>query len=149
MALILKLKGGRKMSVAENKTIVQRWWDRAGHGDLSVLDDLVGADYVYHNPATPGFETHEQHKQVILGFVNAFPDLEWTVDDVIAEADTVVLRSTFRGTHQGELLGVPPTGKRAEWPAIAIFRLADGKVVEEWVQGDMLGLMRQLGIVPT
>ncbi len=137
------------MSIKENKTIVRRWWDKAVQGDLPALDELVGAGYVYHSPNMPGVETHEQHKQGILGFLNAFPDLQSTVDDMIGAEDKVMLRSTFRGTHNGELMGIPPTGKFAEWTAFAVFRLAEGKVVEEWVLGDMLGLMQQLGIGPS
>ncbi len=76
----------------------------------------------------------------------------WTVqliaEDMIAEGDKVVVRSTFRGTHKGDLMGIPPTGKQVTMPLILIYRIADDKIVEHWMQADALGLLQQLGVIP-
>jgi predicted ester cyclase len=81
-------------------------------------------------------------------FHTAFPDLQIAIDDMVAEADKVVTRFTGSGTHQGELMGIAPTGKHAVAGAISIIRVADGKVTEEWDQLDMLSLLQQLGAIP-
>jgi len=78
----------------------------------------------------------------------AFPDVHFTIEDQIAEGDRVVTRWTARGTHQGPLVGIPPTSKQVTMSGIAIYRLVDGKIVEQWGVNDMLGLLQQLGVVP-
>src|SRR5919201_628052 len=87
-------------------------------------------------------------KQVMPAWNAAFPDLHWTVEDLIAEGDKVVSRYTCRATHQGELMGIPATGKVVTWTCILISRFAGGKCVEEWEEADMLGLFQQLGAIP-
>jgi predicted ester cyclase len=79
----------------------------------------------------------------------AFPDIHETVEDIIAEGDTVVTRTTWRGTHQGALLGIAPTGKHVSVSGIDISRVASGKFVEHWQSADNLGLLQQLGVVPS
>jgi predicted ester cyclase len=79
----------------------------------------------------------------------AFPDGRHTFEDVIAEGDKVVTRGMFSGTHQGEIMGILPTGKQVAFSVIHIDRVIDGKVVEHWGQGDTMGLMQQLGVVPS
>jgi predicted ester cyclase len=91
----------------------------------------------------------EAYKQFILMYITAFPDARFTIDDIIAEGDTVVVRYTARGTHQGNLMGIPPTGKQASVTTIGIFRIVNGKAVEQWINCDDLGLLQQLGVVPT
>jgi steroid delta-isomerase-like uncharacterized protein len=81
-------------------------------------------------------------------FLAAFPDLNITVEDLIAEGDRVVARWTLRGTHQGASLGMPPTGKQVTMPGISVVRLAGGKSAEQWVIHDQLGMLQQLGLVP-
>jgi predicted ester cyclase len=78
-----------------------------------------------------------------------FPDIQWTLDEMVAEADTVAVRFTMRGTHQGAFFGVPPTGKGVAVQSMAFYRLAGGKLIEEHGQPDMLGLLQQIGAVPT
>ena len=90
----------------------------------------------------------EQYKQLVTMYFSAFPDLHLTIEDQIAEGDKVVTRWTARGTHQGPFMGIPPTGKRAVVTGIAIDRFANGKFVENWNNGDDLGLLQQLGVVP-
>jgi predicted ester cyclase len=77
-----------------------------------------------------------------------FPDVQTTILDTIAEGDKVVFRASTEGTHTGPFMGIPPTGKRAKWTFVDIMRIADGKLVEEWVETDMMSLMQQLGMVP-
>jgi predicted ester cyclase len=81
-------------------------------------------------------------------FASAFPDFRYQVEDVIAEADKVAVRDVFRGTHQGDFMGVPATGNRVTMEAIHTYRFSEGKLAEHWVARDDLGMMRQLGVVP-
>ena len=81
-------------------------------------------------------------------FRQAFPDSYFTVEDMVAEGDKVATRKTFHGTHQGEFMGIPPTGQQVSTGLIDVVRIVDGKVVEHWSMGDNLGLMQQLGVIP-
>ena len=90
----------------------------------------------------------EAHNQFATMHRTAFPDLRFVAEDVIAEGDKVVERRTSSGTHQGELMGIPPTGRQTTGSGVSIFRVANGKVAEQWVNWDMLGLLQQLGGIP-
>jgi predicted ester cyclase len=81
-------------------------------------------------------------------FFTAFPDIHFVAEDCIAKGDLVVQRLTSKGTHKGEFMGIPPTGKSLTVTAIEIFRIAEDKIVEQWVEADYLGLMQQLGVIP-
>ena len=85
---------------------------------------------------------------VITMFRQAFPDLHFTIEDQVAEGDKVATRYTFRGTQQGELMGISPTGKQVSIGGISIYRITDGKMQQAWIEYDMLGLLQQLGVVP-
>jgi steroid delta-isomerase-like uncharacterized protein len=89
----------------------------------------------------------ERHKQFLTTFYSAFPDLGHTVEDQIAEGDRVATRATNRGTYRGELMGIPPTGKQFTVTGINIVRVSGGRIVEEWVNFDTLGMMQQLGVI--
>lgn len=141
------------MSTEENKALVRYWIDEAlNKGNLAVVDEFIPPGYVGHNPNHPlagqplGPEEVKEH--VVTMLRTAFPDLHQSIEDLIAEGDKVVVRSTFRGTHQGLFAGRAPTGKRFEMTSIEIFRLADGKIAEHWINVDMLGMMQQLGALP-
>ena len=110
--------------------------------------DLYGEDWVGHFPGMPPLdaEGHEMYSKV-MG--TAFPDLERQIEDLLAEGDKVVARWTARGTNLGEFNGMPPTGKFATSSGITIFRIADGRIVEEWSENDLLGLLQQLGAIPS
>lgn len=116
----------------------------AGEGNVALADELFAADYVNHDPPFPD-STREQLQQTVIRSHVGLPDARITIDDVIAEEDRVVTRYTLRGTHQGELRGIPPTGRRVTLQGIVISRIADGKIVEEWNLSDKLGLFRQIG----
>jgi len=138
------------MSTEENKAIFHRIYEEfLNQGNSDVADELFVTNYVNHSipPGQPQGLAGE--KQFIATFRTAFPDIQFTIEDLIAEGDKVVGRVTWRGTHKGELMGIHPTGKKVTVEGIDIIRFADGKAVENWYSGDTLGLMQQLGAVPT
>lgn len=118
-------------------------------GNLDAADRLFAADYIEHVPILPGLPPGVAGLKVFATALrNAFPDLQYTVEDLIAEGDKVAVRASMRGTHKGEFMSIPPTGKQATWTEIHLCRFADGKVVEHWANGDQLGMLQQLGVVP-
>ncbi len=117
-------------------------------GNVGVLDELLAEDFVEHNPASGTGRDREGLKEFIRILHRAFADQVHTVDDQIVEGDRVVERCTMTATHAGEFMGIPPTGKRVTLPSIDISRLRNGRIVEHWMQADVLGLMAQLGAVP-
>jgi steroid delta-isomerase-like uncharacterized protein len=117
---------------------------------LAVMDELYATDFVMHG-STESEDIHglKNVKQSMSEYYNAFPDLHYTLDDMVVEGDKVVIRCTGTGTHKGEFMGIPPTNKKVKLQAIAIDRVVGGKIVEEWGISDTLSLMQQLGVVPT
>jgi predicted ester cyclase len=117
-------------------------------GDLAVADEVLAPDIVHHAP-DPRATGLEGAKRFVRELRRAFPDLCAIVEDEVAEGDKVVQRITCSGTHEGEYLGLSPTGKRATWQVIGIQRMgAEGKFVEHWSTADLLGVLLQLGAVP-
>lgn len=137
----------------ELKTFARRWYDAMTNafatGDLGVLDELIVADFVEHNPSPGQGPGLEGLKQLFAQFQTAFPGMRITAEDVVAEGDKVAARFTMRGTNTGSFAGTPPTGKEVTVEGIDILRVAGGKIVEHWGQYDQLGMMQQLGAVPT
>jgi steroid delta-isomerase-like uncharacterized protein len=130
----------------ENKALARRSWEASNNPDI--LDEVYAPDFVWHEP-DQDIRGHEEARQFITMYTTALPDLNATVEDVIAEGDKVVTRWTIRGTHQGEIEEFgPPTGKQAELQGISIHRIEGGKIVEEWNRYDNLSLLQQLGLVP-
>ena len=138
------------MTVIDIKSIAQQWtalWN--ADSDLSLIDELVAPDFVSHS-APPGLPAGPEGVKVwVQFFKTAFPDVYSVVDDVITEGDRVVERFHAGGTHRGDFFGIPPTGRSGEITGINIFRVVDGKVVEHWGNSDDLGLMQQLGVIPS
>ena len=133
----------------ENKAIVRRVYEQVwSKGNLDVVDELCAADFVLHDPAQPGIRGPEGYKQIVTGNRTAFPDLQITVEDQLAEGDKVATRWTTTGTHQGEFAGIPATGKRGGVTGTTIARVVGGKIVEERSNWDTLGLLQQLGAIP-
>ena len=137
------------MSSEQNKTIVRRLLEEPWKGDLGVNDELVDPKYVGHDPALPeplhgpgGF------KENISTYRAAYSDARITVDEQIAAGDKVATRWTGRGKHDGDLMGIGPTGKQVTVSGLTLSRLANGKVVEEYTNWDTFGMMQQLGAVP-
>jgi steroid delta-isomerase-like uncharacterized protein len=138
------------MSTDEHKTLIRRWWDGLSQGNAAeLIDEVYAPDYVLHDPSLPEpVQGLEGVHEFIAAVTAAFPDGQATVEDLVAEEDRVVQRVTYRGTHQGEFLGVPATGKAVSVWVMVISRIADGKIAEEWQLVDGLGLMQQLGALP-
>jgi steroid delta-isomerase-like uncharacterized protein len=136
---------------AENTALVRRWikevWSK---GNLDAVDELVAPSYANHDPVAPMPESgREGLKKHVTEYRAAFPDLTFTIDDVLAEGHKVTVRWTAHGTHEGTLLGnIQPTGKEVTMTGTSILRIAGGKVAEQWVHWDALGMMQQLGVVP-
>ncbi len=138
------------MSTEENKALARRWLEEGfNQRNLDVADQVYAADYVSHDPSVP-FEVRgpEGLKQLTAMYHSSFPDVRITVEEQIAEGDRVVTRWTGIGTHQGEFAGVPGTGKQATVTGITISRISSGKIAEEWINWDTMGLMQQIGAIP-
>ncbi len=137
------------MSSEQNKAAVRRLIDESWKGNLQVVDELVASNYVAHDPANPEpLQGPEGFKESISTYRAAFPDARMTIEQQLAEGDLVATRWTGRGTHEGELLGIQPTGKKVTVSGLTISRLADGKVVEEFQSWDNHGMLEQLGAIP-
>jgi steroid delta-isomerase-like uncharacterized protein len=115
---------------------------------LDRTGETVAADYLDHAPLPGQMPGLAGARQKWAAYLAAVPDLHATIEELVAEGDKVAVRWTVQGTHQGELLGVPATGRPAVFRGISIYRLAKGKIVEQWEQWDRLDLLRQLGVVP-
>ena len=139
------------MSTETNKTIIRRFLEEAfGQGNLAVVDEIVAPNQVNTGPsALPGMPSGpEGIKMLISAYRNAFPDIHFTVDEQIAEGNTVVTRWTAHGTHNGELAGLAPTGKSATVVGMGVDRVENGKIVESWGLFDQFGMLQQLGVIP-
>lgn len=134
------------MSLEENKALVQRFVDEFwSGGDAAAADELMSADVVIHEPPVG---TAAGLKAFAAQIRNAFPDWRSTVEEMIAEGDCVAERWTGRGTHQGDMQGIAPTGKRVAVPGVVFYRIREGRIVEFRGQFDMMSMMRQLGAIP-
>jgi steroid delta-isomerase-like uncharacterized protein len=139
------------MSTEQNKALLSRLMKEVfSRGNISLVDELLAPDFVEHEELPPGIPPgREAVKQFSTLFRSAFPDLKITIDDIIAEGDKVVVRGIWSGTHKGEFMGIPPTGKSVSFGVIDIVRIVGGKVVEHWGQMDTLRMMQQLGVIAT
>ncbi|HLF25268.1 MAG TPA: ester cyclase [Anaerolineae bacterium] len=137
------------MSVEQNKAGSRRFFEEVwGKGNLAVIDELTASSFVDHN-AAPGLPPGvEGLKQFVTLYRTGFPDMQVTVDDLIAEGDKVVIRWTARGVNTGPLFGMPATGKSATVTGITIERKVDGMTVEGWNNFDQVGMLQQLGVAP-
>jgi steroid delta-isomerase-like uncharacterized protein len=138
------------MSAEQNKALFRQFVEEAfNRGNLSLADELLAPDFVEHEELPPGIPAGREGVKVLASMLrSAFPDFKATIDDMIAEGDKVVMRQTWTGTHKGEFMGIPATGKRVSFGVIDIVRIDGGKCVEHWGQMDSMGLMQQLGAVP-
>jgi steroid delta-isomerase-like uncharacterized protein len=134
------------MSTTPNLTLLERFVDEVltGH-NLAVLDDVFHEDYVEDDPPPGMGPGRDGLRQWLAGWIAAFPDVEWTIEEQIADEHRVWSRSIWQGTHQGSFLGIPPTGKKIAVAAWTIDRFADGKIAESRIIMDALGMMQQLG----
>jgi predicted ester cyclase len=138
------------MSGADNKAIVLRLIKEVlSDGNMAVVDEIIDPNFGLHLPGSQEpLRGTEGLKRAAEGFRSGFPDRRMLVEDIICEGDKVAVRVTQQGTHQGIFQGIIPTGKQVNVTAIAIFRVADGKIAEEWLSSDRLGLLQQIGAFP-
>ncbi len=139
------------MSTEENKAAERRFYEEVWNKHhLGAVDELVAPNVVEHNPVDPGQGPgREGFRKTVAMALSAFPDVQATIEDMVAEGDKVVVRWTGKGTHRGEFMGIPPTNKQVTFTGgIDIWRYAGGKRVESWRQWDALSMMRQLGVIP-
>jgi len=138
------------MSTEDNKTLMRRFFEEVyTKQNLAALGELIAPTHIDHSAAAAGLPVGaEGSRQAIGMMLTGFPDLHVTVEDMIAEGDRVVVRMTMRGTQQGALGGIPPTGKQVAVSTIDIVRIEGGKIAEEWGIDDRLGMLQQLGLVP-
>jgi len=131
--------------MSENKAKFKLLYDEIlNKGNLAVFEELCAPNFVKHAiPPNPDFGI-EGSKQSVLMLRKAFPDIKYTVEDMIEDGDKLVARWSARGTHKGEFMGIPATGKQVAFSGIEIIRIKDGKAVEEWEELDRAGLMQQL-----
>jgi predicted ester cyclase len=138
--------------IAANKAAFERFHEAANTGDAEVIsktiDELVAPDAVIRTPLPIGATGAEALKQVWAMLLRIYPDIHLAVEDLIAEGDKVVGRTTVTGTHQGEFMGVAPTGKSVTYNEMFIFRFAHGRVVETWGVVDVYAQMKQIGVIP-
>ncbi len=135
----------------QNKATAKRLFDAWNERDLDVFDELMSADAIDHDPQNPFAEVHgpDGLKRLVQMYLAAFSDQRFLVNEQIAEGDFVTTRWTGTGTNDGEMMGMPATGKSAVVQGITINRFRDGKIVESWATWDTLGMMQQLGVVPS
>ena len=139
---------------AENEAVVRRFWDEVldpAGGYLDGIDEVWADDLVWHGPAGLGtVHGKEEFSKVFNLILGGFPDLKVTPEKIITDdnENLVATRYTWHGTHTGAFLGIPPTGRAVTVTGISIYRIADGKIVEEWFPQDLLGLLQQIGAAP-
>ncbi|MEO3806866.1 ester cyclase [Nonomuraea sp. B1E8] len=139
--------------LTHNKATFRRFHDAISTGDAEIIaktiDEFVDPDVRIGTPLPIETKGTQALKDVLAALHRAFPDLHVEIEDMIAEGDRVVTRNTVTGTHRGEYMGVPPTGKSVTYKEIIIARFADGRVAETWAVVDVLSVMRQLGAIPS
>ena len=136
----------------ENKALARRLIEKVyNDGNLEVIDENVAEDYVHHDPTMPEQEGHgpEHLKEFTRMYRSAFPDLHVQIEDQVAEEDRVVVRWVASGTHEGDLMGVDPTGNPVTMAGMTIYRMDEGKIAETWDNYDAMGMMQQLGVIPS
>ncbi len=133
----------------QNKVVTERATELWNTGDLALVDEIHAADFVNHDPSRPDVVDLESYKRFIAEVHASMPDYQVTVQDTIAEGDKVVTRWLGRGTHQGEYMGIPPTGKQTTLAGITIYRFEAGLISEAWWVYDSLGVLQQLGVIPS
>ena len=137
------------MSTETNKAIVRRLEEQVWNKHrLDLFEEFYTEDTILHAASFPSRSGLQAVKEDVAMMLNVYPDIQVAEEDMIAEGDEVVLRWTMRGTHQGELLGIPPTGKQITNAGISIYRLVNGKIAEEWFWPDNLNSFQQMGVIP-
>ncbi len=134
--------------MADAKAIARRLYDEGvNRGNVNIFDEILAPDFVEHEETLPGLPPNRETVKEFMSIVrNAFPDVHMDVDDLLQDGDKVVARVTMSGTHQGEFMGIPPTGKQFEVQLIDILQFRDDRCVAHWGVTDTAKMMEQLGI---
>lgn len=135
------------MSIEQNKAVLTRFVEFITTGDPAIADEMVAPDFLERDPFPGQLPGREGLKAVILMIRAAFPDLEWAVDEMVAEGDAVASRFTWRGTHRGAFLGVPATGKQITVTGMVFDRVVEGQLVESQILMNTLSILIQLGAI--
>ena len=138
------------MATEQDKALIRRFVEELfNQGNTRLADEILAPDFVEHEQLPPGIPNGREGVKAMTSMMrSAFPDFKATIEDILADGDKVVIRMTWSGTHKGEFMGIPATGKRMSIGVIDIIRITDGKVVEHWGQMDSMSLMQQLGAIP-
>lgn len=137
------------MATHQNQELVQRFFDEVcNQQKLQVANELFSTGHIYHDPQIPAAPGPDGMKQVIQTYQEAFPDAHWHVIETIVAGNDIITRWKGTGTHKKELMGIPPTGKKANVDGIWIHRIKNDRIAESWNVWDTLGLLQQLGVVP-
>jgi len=137
------------MTAETNKIVMHRFLEFINTASESLAQRLISPDAIFHVPGRPEPMRGPAGYLAIIGMMRGgFSDVQWTLEETIAEGDRIAARFTMRGTHDGPFFGVPASGKKIEVRAMNFYRFADGKIVEEYGQPDLLGLLQQIGAVP-
>lgn len=137
------------MSLEQNKSIVLQTYEAFDQGDIEKGKEFIAQNITGSVMGSNELKGSDAFFEYALMIRAAFPDGHHAFEDVIAEGDKVVTRGTFSGTHQGEIMGIPPTAKQITFSVVHVDRVVDGKVMEHWGQGDTMSLMQQLGVLPS
>ena len=138
------------MTSEANKLTMQKFVEFINTASEALADELISTDAIFHVPGNREPMRGPAGYLAIIGMMRGgFPDIQWTLEEMVAEGDKVAARFMMRGTHQGTFFGVPPSGKKIAVQAMNFYRLSDGKFVEERGQPDMLGLLQQIGAAPS
>jgi steroid delta-isomerase-like uncharacterized protein len=137
------------MSAEQNKSIVRRWVEEGWNkGNAALIDELFTPDFYQHETGPETVNSREALRPFYAGYLTAFPDLQFTIEDLIAEGDKVVWRFKATGNNTGPFMGGPVTGKSVAVTGTITFRLENSRMAEAWLNLDVLGLLQQVGIIP-
>ena len=138
------------MSAEQNKSIVRRWVEGGWNGgNLGLIDELYSPNYTMHDPTLPmPITSSEAFKHFVTMYRTAFPNIHFTIENIIAEGDKVTWTFVSTGTHQGALMNIPPSGKSISVRGSVVSRFDNGKWTEDWVLLDMLTMLQQIGVIP-
>jgi steroid delta-isomerase-like uncharacterized protein len=137
------------MSEQDREAAVRRWLEAWNTHDLNASQSLLEPGFVRHDANLPEVNGPHEQRSFLAGVFQAFPDIRVEPQQLISQGDLVAVRLTVQGTHRSEFLGVPATGRQIMIQSVDIFRVTNDKIAEQWVLMDALGLMQQLGAIPS
>ena len=135
----------------QNKQVVRQFFELLDRHDTESMGQLLisNTNYSFHIGGHSSTVDWNEHKRLLTGVNSAFPDLHHEIVDMVAEGDKVAIRLSVTGTHKGEFQGIPPTGKKLSLDEMGFISIIDGKIVEGWISADTMGLMQQIGALPS